>query len=670
VRIGVEVGGTFTDLVLVRGGRISIEKVPSTPAAPENGALAAIDATGAALAEVSDLVHGSTVATNAILERKGAHVALFVTAGFRDLLQLQRHSRSNIYDLFYRKPEPVVQRRDTFEIHERVNADGSIAQPLDEAAARATIARALDGHDYAAVAVCLLNSFVNPLHEERLLALLREHAPDLPVSCSIHVNREFREYERCSTTALAAYVQPVIDGYLRRFDAELGERGYAGRFSIMQSNGGRLPAAAMADNAITSLFSGPAAGVIGATRQAARSGYADLITLDMGGTSTDVCLIEAGRPQLTGETFIDGLPIKTPVIDIATVGAGGGSLVWVDDGDLLRVGPSSAGATPGPACYARGGSDPTITDAHVIRGTIRPESFLRGAMALDAQAAHAAFVPLARRLGISVRDAADSAVRVAEANIVRAVQRISTERGKDPRDYVLVPFGGAGPMQALRVADELGIDTVVVPPHAGVLSALGLVVADFVHFETRTHRLRVGAETMAEFVQVLDALETSVRAYLATLDLVDEVALSLTLQMRYAHQAFEIPVDLDPLLARDIDATALRERFDAAHRGIFGFAADHPCDIVSFRVGGAVPPDEVLTTDPARAAAEPPRQVSIYDQGSTQACLCQARDGIHTAVAGPFLIEDGTSTIFLAPGWSAHPDEHGNLIMRKHGEPA
>ena len=665
MRIGVEVGGTFTDLVSIEDGRVRVEKVPSTAHAPELGALAAIDAVGAHLAEVDDIVHGSTVATNAILERKGARVCLFVTAGFRDLLYLQRHNRAQIYDLFYRKPEPVIARHDTFEVHERINADGSVAIALEEQALDALIERELSNGHYQGAAVCLLNSYANPVNELRVAQLIAARFPQLPVSCSIDVNREFREYERCSTTALAAYVQPVIDGYLRRFERALGERGYTGRFSIMQSNGGRLPAEAMARNAITSLYSGPAAGVIGATRQAGRSAYSNLITLDMGGTSTDVCVIEQGHPQLTGETWIDGLPIKTPVIDIATVGAGGGSLVWIDDGDLLRVGPASAGADPGPACYGRGGEAPTITDAHIIRGTIRPESFLAGQMAIDSQAAERAFVPIAERLGLTLAAAADAAVRVAEANIVRAIQRISTEKGKDPRDYALVPFGGAGPMQALRVAEELGIETVVVPPHAGVLSAFGLLASDYVHYETRTHRLRVGEDTMDEFRNTLQMLTDSVAEYLRSLALPLDTRFDYTLQMRYASQAFEIPVSIAPNEVATLDATSLAQRFHTAHRQIFEFAAEQPCDIVSFRVGGAVAPASIPTLTQHGVNVKPAHMVSIFDLGQQRNAQCLARSSLLGTITGPALIEDGTSTIYVAPGWQAFSDENDNLVLRR-----
>ena len=457
MRVGVEVGGTFTDLVAVEGGKVVVTKVPSTPRSPDIGAFAALTASGIDLARIEDLGHGSTVATNAVLERKGAAVAFIATAGFRDLLFMQRHDRRNIYDLFYAKPAPPVRRKDCFEATERLGADGSVIAPLDEAAVRDALIPALKAGGYRAVAICLLNAYANPAHEKRLAALITEALPGVLVTSSHQVAREFREFERASTTLLSAYVQPVIDGYLHRFENKLAESGFTGRFTVMQSNGGRLPASAMRQSAITALYSGPAAGVVGATRQAARSGFRDLITFDMGGTSTDVCLVQDGRPSLASESEIDGLPIRTPVLDIVSVGAGGGSIVWVDDGGMLRVGPQSAGADPGPACYGKGGTAPATTDAHIVIGTIRPGAFLGGAMSLDGDAARRAFEPLAARFDLSVEQAAASALQLADANIVRAIQLVSTERGRDPRDYALVPFGGAGPLHAARIAEELGI---------------------------------------------------------------------------------------------------------------------------------------------------------------------------------------------------------------------
>ena len=670
MRVGIEVGGTFTDLVVVDAEGVRTAKVPSTPARPDEGAMNAIEAAGIDPAAITELVHGSTVATNAVLERKGARVCLFVTKGTRDLLLLQRHDRGSIYDLRYRKPEPVVPRRDTFEVVERLSAGGEVITPLDEAAAKVLVSSALAGGDYQAAAICFLHSYADPGHEQALARIVREVAPDLTVTCSSDVTREFREYERASTTTLAAYVQPVIAGYVTRFSDALVARGFKGQFSIMQSNGGRMPAEAMARNAIAALFSGPAAGVIGAVRGVASAGYRNLITLDMGGTSTDVSLIADGQPELAAMTKIDGLPVKTPVVDIVTVGAGGGSIAWADDGGLLRAGPRSAGATPGPACYGRGGEAPTITDAHLIRGTLRSDTFLGGRMTVDAEASRRVFAPLAERFDLSLDEIADSAIRLAEANIVRAIQQVSTERGRDPRDYVLVPFGGAGPLHAARVAEDLTIDTVVVPPNAGVLSAAGLLLSDHVHYRARTRRLRVADETIAEIRGTVEDLQQEARDYLASLGIEADADYDRVLEMRYVGQAFEVSVSLGELNLDTLGAEDLSELFADAHRRIFEFAKAHgdPVEVVSFRVGAKAPPPPTTTVVAVVGGGAPAehRRAALVERGERLDAVLLARGELsETALSGPALIEDGSSTIYVPPGWAVALDREANVILSR-----
>lgn len=668
MRVGVEVGGTFTDLIAVDGDEVRVAKVPSVPRSPEEGVFAALAAAQIPLERVTDLVHGSTVATNAVLERKGALTAFITTAGFRDLLLIQRQDRPRVYQLDYQKPAPVVERRDVIEIDERMLASGEAAKPLDRAAAERQLRDALRARPYRAVAICLLNAYANPAHEQMLAAIVREHFPDLVVSCSAEISREFREYERASTTTLAAYVQPIIDGYLARFEARLARDGFRGRFSVMQSNGGRLPAEAIRRNAITALFSGPAAGVTGATRQVGASGYDNLVTFDMGGTSTDVCLVTGGKPIIAPETAVDGLPVRTPVVDISSVGAGGGSVVWRDAGGMLRVGPHSAGADPGPACYGRGGSAPTITDAHVIRGTIDPESFLGGRMKLDVDAARLAFAKLAEQFAMNLEAIADSAIRLADANVVRAIQLISTELGRDPRDYVLAPFGGAGPLHAGRIAEELGIGTIVVPQNAGVLSAYGLLAADYTQYETATHKLLLDANAPAVVCEVFDALQAKVREQFATLGMHEGLTFARTLQMRFVGQAFEIDV---PMPQGTLDEAALREAFDAAHRLIYfhgggaGLAGKR-VEIVGFRLGASVPERASLPAEapaPIRAA----RRRELFEQRERRTCTLLSRSQVDrvTGMPGPLLIKDETSTIYVPPGWHARADSTGNLILQR-----
>ena len=669
MRVGVEVGGTFTDLVAVEGGKVVVTKVPSTPRSPDVGAFAALTASGIDLAKIEDLGHGSTVATNAVLERKGAAVAFVATAGFRDLLFMQRHDRRNIYDLFYAKPSPPVRRKDCFEAAERITADGSIETALDEAAVKSALIPAIKAGSYRAVAICLLNAYANPVHEKRLAALITEALPGVLVTASHQVAREFREFERASTTLLSAYVQPVIDGYLHRFEAKLADSGFKGRFTVMQSNGGRLPAEAMRESAITALYSGPAAGVVGATRQAARSGFDDLITFDMGGTSTDVCLVQDGRPSLASESEIDGLPIRTPVLDIVSVGAGGGSIAWVDDGGMLRVGPQSAGADPGPACYGKGGTEPATTDAHIVIGTIRPGAFLGGAMNLDGDAAKRAFEPLAQRFDLSVEQAASSALQLADANIVRAIQLVSTERGRDPRDYALVPFGGAGPLHAARIAEELGISTIVVPPNAGVISAYGLVASDYTKFDAVTRKMKLDDVAAKEAGRIFGEMRARLAAQFADMKLPGELVYTHTLDMRFVGQAFEVGVELPANRLASLDSAYLTELFADAHHRTFmhGATLDRPVEIVTLRVGATLPIGTAPKLDREMLAARAPEKARIFHGEGWIDC---ARYTAETLVAGQKItgaavIEGYTATTWVPPGWTAELDAADNLILRR-----
>lgn len=667
MRIGVEVGGTFTDLVAIDGNGIRVLKVPSTPQNPDEGAFAALLASGISLDRVEDVAHGSTVATNAVLERKGFLTAFVTTQGFRDILSLQRHGRSNIYDLQYQKPVPVVKRSDSFEVIERMLGDGVVLTALDTGDIETRLIPALRDGGYEAVAICLINGYVNPQHELALRALIQSRLPELNITLSSDITREFREYERASTTTLSAYVQPVMDRYVARFSAQLKEAGFKGRFSVMQSNGGRLPAEAMRANAVTALLSGPAAGVTGASRQAARSGYQQLITLDIGGTSTDVCVVVDGTPQLTNEFSIDGLPVRIPLLDIKTVGAGGGSIVWIDDGGMLRVGPESAGASPGPACYARGGTRPTITDAHVVCGTIQPEAFLGGKMRIDPELAKKAFEPIANHFGMSLEEAADSALLLANSNIMRAIQVISTERGHDPRDSVLVPFGGAGPLHAAQVADDLGIRTIVVPPNSGVISAYGLLASDFILFEALTRKGRLdenaGVWVREVFVEMRErALERARQMQLG-----DTLRVSFVAAMRFVGQAFEVPVELGESEIDTLTAERLRGLFGAIHQKLFFFGAEgsKPIEFVSFRLGLTAPLAHVPVLKEPEGPGIEPRTIDIFDGHTWHKAQFRSRSRLplNEPVTGPALLDDPTSTLLVPLGWQAVRDSNDNVIL-------
>ena len=673
MRVGIEVGGTFTDLVMSDGKNIKTAKVPSTPASPDEGAMLAIKAAGLKLDEISELIHGSTVATNAVLERKGGRVCFFVTQGTKDLLLIQRHDRRAIYDLQYQKPSPVVPRHHTYEINERIAADGKIVTDLDSEVTSNLVKDILEQENFDSVAICFLHSYLNPIHERALSDIISALYPEMPITCSCDVAREFREYERASTTTLAAYVQPVVAGYINRFSEELARRGFQGKFSIMQSNGGRMPAAAITKNAITALFSGPAAGVVGAIRGKGSTPYTDIITLDMGGTSTDVALVSNDQAELTPMTMIDGLPVKTPVVDIVTVGAGGGSIAWVDDGGLLRVGPQSAGATPGPACYGRGGKLPTVTDAHLVRGTLQADSFLGGKMSVDLAAASHVIGEIAKKFNVELAEMADNIIRVAEANIVRAIQQVSTERGSDPREFALVPYGGAGPLHAARVAEDLNIDTVVVPPNAGVLSASGLLLSDYVHYRSQTKRLLLNEKNLNSIKSNISSLTTEAKEYLMKLGIQTNKKIETSLEMRYVGQAFEVPVKLTETDVRNISLTLLQKRFTEAHHKIFEFSKPEgdPVEIISIRVGaGEKTPEFAVQHDNEDIDIDPNiSKVDIVERGILSETTTLSRtDLTGRTVSGPVLVRDENSTVYVPFGWQVRLDGFYNIVLNRGSE--
>jgi len=673
MRVGIEVGGTFTDLVMSDGKNIKTAKVPSTPASPDEGAMLAIKAAGLKLDEISELIHGSTVATNAVLERKGGRVCFFVTRGTKDLLLIQRHDRGSIYDLQYQKPRPVVPRHDTYEIDERIAADGDIVTDLDSEVASTLVRDIFDKEKFDSVAICFLHSYLNSIHERALSDIISALYPGMPITCSSDVAREFREYERASTTTLAAYVQPVVAGYISRFSEELARRGFQGKFSIMQSNGGRMPAAAITKNAITALFSGPAAGVVGAIRGKGNTPYPDLITLDMGGTSTDVALVNSDQAELAPMTMIDGLPVKTPVVDIVTVGAGGGSIAWVDDGGLLRVGPQSAGATPGPACYGRGGKLPTVTDAHLVRGTLQSDSFLGGKMSVDLAAASHVIGEIAKKFNVELAEMADNIIRVAEANIVRAIQQVSTERGSDPREFALVPYGGAGPLHAARVAEDLNIETVVVPPNAGVLSASGLLLSDYIHYRSQTKRLLLNEKNLISIQSNISSLTTEAKEYLMKLGIQPNKRIETSLEMRYVGQAFEVPVKLTETDVCNISLALLQKRFAEAHHKIFEFSKPEgdPVEIISIRVGAGEKTPELAVEHDNEDTNNDPKitKVDIVERGILSETTNLSRaDLTGRTVSGPVLVQDQNSTVYVPFGWQVRLDDYYNIVLKRGSE--
>ena len=669
MRVGIEVGGTFTDLMLLAddGRIVATTKVLSTPDNPARGVLAALDEVIHLAGDDLTLLHGSTVATNAVLERKGACTGLLTTAGFADILDLQRQDRERIYELQYRKPQPLVPREMVREINERVTAGGEVLREIERTAAAQAIEE-LIAAGVDAIAVCLLHSYAHPRHEQELRDLIGDLHPGIQVSISSEVAAEFREYERASTTVIDAFVKPVIHTYLLELQDAAARRGVS-RVLMMQSNGGLLPAGYIRDHPARTLFSGPAAGVTGAVRVAQAAGIENIITLDMGGTSTDVCLVTGGRPEMTGDATIDRLPIRIPMIDIVTVGAGGGSIAWLDPGGMLQVGPQSAGAHPGPACYGFGGTQATTTDANVVRGLIRPGHFLGGQLTLDVEAAYEAIERTAALIGRSPERFAEDVATIADVTMANAVRLVSTERGYDPRDYTLVAYGGAGSLHAASVAGQLNIGRVLVPPYPGLLSAFGLLAGQFQRDLARTLVSPLDEQGYARIGAVFAELLAVARDEVAGYGIdPDSCQTAFALDMRYRGQGFELTLPLAAGEIAECTASALAERFHRQHRARYGHATPgEPVELVTYRLTMIQPFDSPATL---RVSGDDPREADraeIVLNGERVACHFYWRSALAPGFAsdGPLVVEEPTATTFVPPGWRLSVDRHANLLLER-----
>lgn len=661
--VGVDIGGTFTDFVVLRDGRLAIHKVPSTPADPSDAFLAGL--CDLEIGPGASYVHGSTVATNAVLERRGACAALLATAGFRDVLALGRQTRLKLYALHPTKPEPLIPRSRCFDVPERLDRRGGTVLPLDEAAA----ARALDAAVAAgaeSVAVVFLFSFANPRHEQRAGEMAA--ARGLQVSLSSDILPEYREYERASTTAMNAYVAPLMARYLSRLDRRLKELG-ARRLRIMQSNGGVISAETACREAVRTVLSGPAGGVVGACKTGAVAGFPRLIAFDMGGTSTDVSLID-GVPSPTSEGAIAGLPVRVPMLDIHTIGAGGGSIARIDAGGGLKVGPESAGADPGPAAYGRA-MLPTVTDAALVLGRMDAAAFLGGRMSVDPQRSAEALRPLAGQLGLSLDAMALGILRIARAQMALAIRKVSVERGHDPRDFCLVAFGGGGPLHACELAGEGSIGAVLVPRHPGTLSALGMLMSDVLKEFSRTTIRPVGQEP-AELEAGFEELERAARAALDAEGVpASRVRLERWLDLRYRGQSYELSIRVESL-----EAEALIGGFTAAYRRRFGYTNERaPCEVVTLRVRaiGAVD-GTVLPHTPVEERPEPePRALRSIHTGQAWAeCPVFDRAALLPghSVRGPALLLQEDATTWVPPSWAGEVDAWYNVIIRPDPGPA
>jgi N-methylhydantoinase A len=688
--LACDIGGTFTDLVLAGpSGHPWATKRLTTPQDPTEGLLAGVKEI-LALADVAAddvvrVVHGTTLATNTILERDGAPVAFITTRGFGSMLGLGRQGRveEERYDLFFDPAEPPVPLDHTFEITERTSASGDVVIALDEAGARAVAARVAE-LGVAGVAICLINSYANPAHEQRVAEICRDVLPpSVLVIRSSEVWPEWREYERATTTVISAYVAPVMSRYLLRLEDGLHQLGIHAPLHVMESSGGVLSAALAAQRAVYTVESGPAAGVVAVQQVGRRLGIDDLISFDMGGTTAKAALIRGGEPEITHAFQVggkgsygsrrvgSGIPIKVPTIDLAEVGAGGGSIAWVDPGGALRVGPKSAGAAPGPACYGRGGQHATVTDADLLLGYLSPGSMSAGGLTLDRRAAEQAMGRLAEQLGTDVTAAAAAVIDIANANMANAVHVVTVQRGCDPRDFALVALGGAAPSHVARIANEFGIDTVLVPPQAGVGSAVGLLTTDLRTERARTVVMAAGSADPAVVTEVLAALTA---AALSDLGGVAQTEAQTFVDVRYRGQGHELTVPLPAGPLTDADLEAVIESFYLRYLDTYGIDLRDPAELVTFRVrvsvpvesrGENIPPEgQLLDTRPVAASR---RSVYIAEQGAFVDTPVYERSALapESAVSGPALIEDVDSTLLVPPGWQARADRWSILHLRR-----
>ncbi|MFO1464664.1 MAG: hydantoinase/oxoprolinase family protein [bacterium] len=652
--VAVDTGGTFTDFFVLGPEGVRTHKVLSTPRDPSRAIARGLKELD--LPRQTPIVHGSTVATNALLERKGARVALLTTAGFEDLLEIGRQNRAELYALEPRGPAPLVGRRRRFGVPERLGPQGRVLVPLSKEELK-KLAQALRRSACDSIAICLLHAYANPRHERLLAKALQGLGKTLSVSSEICP--EFREYERCSTTCVNAYVAPVMARYLNRLQARLRRP-----LRVLQSNGGSLSVREASGEAVRTLLSGPAGGALGALRAAQAAGFSKILSLDMGGTSTDMSLID-GQLEFTSEAMVGELPVKTPMIHIDTIGAGGGSLAWIDAGNALRVGPESAGAEPGPICYGRGGRRLTVTDAHVALGRIPPRHFLGGRMRIFPDKIQAPLAELARRLGLKPLEAAEGILAVANANMARSLRILSLQRGHDPRRFTLLPFGGAGALHAAELAEALQIPRVLIPAYPGLLSAYGMAFAEWRRDYVRTVLWSEQQASMAALRKLFSGLESQARRDARSERIASaELRLEAALDLRYQGQSFELTLPFLP---------SFRQNFHSAHRRRYGHAYPRrPLEVVNLRLtvraeAGRAAIPETLVSRPAAPAPETKTPI-FYRRRRYQTPVFR-REALPAGVAlrGPAIVAEYSATSFVPPGWRLTILPNGALLLSRNG---
>jgi N-methylhydantoinase A len=677
IRFSVDTGGTFTDIVVLDedSGSFSISKSPTTPHNVLEGLLNVIQKAGIDLASVGRFfVHGSTTALNALLERRGVKTAYIATQGFRDVPQIGRVNRPQMYNPKYHKPTQIVPRALRFEVQERQNADGEIIVPLNESGLR-QIALEVAEQDVRAVAVCLLHAYKSPVHELRVKKILQELLPDVSVTLSSQVAAEQGEYERSTTTLLNAYLAPIVERSLDELERTLRDHGFRSDIVLTKSDGGGMSAATAKSAAINTLLSGPAGGVIGGIYISGITGCPNLVTADAGGTSFDVGVIKNGQATAKQEMNAAGFPVRIPNLDIRTIGAGGGSIAWIDPAGALHVGPQSAGAEPGPVCYRRAGTEPTVTDAAVVNGHIDPNYFLGGEMSIDAGLAHNAIAQkVARPLGLDVSAAANGILRIALSLMAGAVRDILSESGDDPRDFSLLCYGGGGPLFASALLEELQLPKAIVPIVPGNFSAWGMLMIDMRHDVAAAVGKKLDDCTPAELRAVYSGLEKIARSRLDSEGIErPRRHLHCSLDMRYVGQGHTVCVPFDPQTADDQWTTAIRQSFQTTYRDVYGYAMDLPAEIASFRIKaiGEIPKPKLRQlergTTHAEAAVKSRRRAVDMIDGETRECIVYDRSRLLAGniVVGPAIIEESTTITPIRVGQMCTVDEYGNLVLAR-----
>ena len=676
LRVGVDIGGTFTDLVTFDSttGELSMSKSFTTPADRTDGVLEVLAEGGVALGDVSQFVHGTTTATNAVVERKGGRVGLISTAGFRDTLEIMRINRERHYDLQWASPVPLVPRRLRFEATERVDYRGRVVTPLDTEALAETVAEMRDAA-VESIAVCFLFSFMNPVHERQARDVISHLWPDVPISISSEILPEIREYERSSTVVIDAYVKPVMGAYFENLETRLASGGMECGVTVISSGGGIVPVAEAKATPVRTLQSGPAGGVIGAAHLGAQSGYRNLLAIDVGGTSFEVSLIEDGVPSRTTEGFIEwGIPFKIPLVDVKSIGAGGGSIARVDPGGLIQVGPDSAGSEPGPVCYRKGGTLTTLTDAYVTIGLIDPAYFLGGRVQLDAGAAREAINDqIADPVGMTVTEAALGIVRVAEATMVGAMRIVSTQRGYDPRDYAMIAYGGAGPVSAVELARELGVGTVLVPRFPGAFCAFGGLCADIRFDFVRSYLRRMEELDLATLTTLSGELVVEGQAAMSRIGVAAPPIMQFTADVRYSGQNFEVNVPFPSGEVTEATIEGVVENFHAEHLRLFGHhKEDEALEFVSLRLAVIATTTKPEFTPPRPEGSSDPKGRRALFSSSGQIVEAPVFDrsglGVGWTRSGALIIEEPDSTVVVrGTDDSTAIDDLGNIVINVAG---